>query len=408
MLTELEEISIAKRRLILRDSLAILSLTLATVAIFIVTLFLFRSFSQHRADLAQQAYEQGRDALNAHHPDEAIASLRAALSYAPGDSRDIQLLAQALGETGRPEQTEESYQYFMNLWDTQPGNGLINLQLARLAARRNDRSAAVNFFRAAVYGTWEGDGVARRAQVRLELAQYFIANHDLGSARLELLIAGGNAPDDYDRDMTLGSLLEQAQDPADASTYYQHALAAKPDDPPALEAAGRLAYQSGDFESAHRLLARALAAQGVTHTPADADDENLADNAARILELMPLPTQPVRERVERVLADRAIAAKRLDACSSQFSDAVELPSALQAMRSRWDGTEGTGNAAALLRDPPQQESAMQLVYDTEAQTAKLCGAPTGDDALLLRMATAPRAAIQPDAAKLVPITVPHD
>lgn len=408
MLTELQEASIAKRKLILRDSLAILSLTLATVVLFAITLFLFRSFSQHRADLAQQAYEQGRDALDAHHPDEAIAFLRTALSYAPEDRRDVQLLAQALGETGRPEQTEESYQYFMNLWETQPGNGPINLQLARLSAKRNERTAAVNFYRAAVYGTWEGDGVARRVQVRLELAQYFIANHDLASARLELLIAGGNAPDDFDRDMTLGNLLEQAQDPTDASTYYQHALAAKPDDPAALEAAGRLAYQSGDFESAHRLLARAFAEHEVTHAPAPPDDATLADNAERILELMPLPMLPARERVARILADRAIAARRLDSCSAQFSDAVELPSALQAMRSRWDGTEGTGNAAVLLRDPAQQESAMQLVYDTETQTSKLCGAPTGDDALLMRMSTAPHASARSDAAKLVPVTIPHD
>jgi hypothetical protein len=34
---------------------------------------------------------------------------------------------------------------------------------------------------------------------------------------------------------------------------------------------------------------------------------------------------------------------------------------------------------------------MQLVYDTEVETDKLCTAPTGDDALLLVLATSPHA-----------------
>jgi len=408
MLTELQEASIAKRRLILRDSLAILSLTLATAVIFAITLFLFRSFSAHRATLAQQAYQQGLAALQAHHPDDTVTALRAALSYAPGDLDYEQTLAEALGETGRPPQMEESYQYFMGLWEAKPGSGPINLALARLAAKRNDRAAAVNFYRAAIYGTWEGDGVARRADVRLELARYFIGNRDLAAARLELLIAGGNAPDDYSRDMSLGALLEQAQDATDASIFYQRAAAAKPSDPAALEAAGRLAYQSGDFESAHRLFARAFAEDEVTHAPAPADDTTLAADAGRILELMPLPSLPARERVDRILTDRAIAAKRFDACSARFAAPIPLPSDLQALKTRLAGPDGTANAAALLHDPAQQESAMQLVYDTEAQTAKLCGAPTGDDALLLRMAGVPRASTQSEAARLVPVTVPHD
>jgi hypothetical protein len=34
---------------------------------------------------------------------------------------------------------------------------------------------------------------------------------------------------------------------------------------------------------------------------------------------------------------------------------------------------------------------MNLVYDTEMQTSQICGAPTGDDALLLILAKSPRA-----------------
>jgi len=255
MLMELEADPIARRRLILRDSLAILSLTLITAALFAVTLFLFRSFSAHRADLAQRWAERGREALGAGKPDEAVTALRTALTYAQegtSSTRESELLlAEALGETGRLAESEESYQYFLSLWEAEPGNGAINLQLARLARKRNDKQSAVNFYRAAIYGTWEGDGAVRRGAVRLELAEYLIAQGDAAAARMELLIAGGNAPDDYGRDMQIGELLEQAQDANDALMYYQRAEKARRHDPAAkaaierLEAAAAAAAQSG-------------------------------------------------------------------------------------------------------------------------------------------------------------------
>ena len=240
MRTELYENSTEKRQLILRDSLSILSLLLGTVVLFLVTLFLFRSFMAHRAELAQRWSERGGAALQAGKPGEAIVDLRTALSYAPGTRAYELLLAEALGEAG---DTDVSYNYFLSLWDAEPGNGFVDLELARLAAKRNDRQGAVNCYRGAIYGTWEdGDGVTRRAETRLELARYLIAQRDFGPARVELLVAGGNAPDDYSRDMTIGGLLEQAQDPADAWNYYQKAAAARPGDATALQAAGRLEH----------------------------------------------------------------------------------------------------------------------------------------------------------------------
>jgi predicted Zn-dependent protease len=226
----------AKRRLILRDALTFLSLALITAILFAVTLFLFHSFEAHRQELARRWAARGQAALASGHPDQAIVALRTALSYAPGERSCELLLAQALGDAGR---TEEAYNYFLGLWDTQPGDGFINLCLARLAAKKNDMQAAINYYRAAIYGTWEGDGVIRRREVRLELSRYLIAHHDLSSARTELLIAGGNAPDDVGLALTLAQLLEQASAPYDALNYYQKVLAREPNNQHALEAAGR-------------------------------------------------------------------------------------------------------------------------------------------------------------------------
>ena len=53
--------------------------------------------------------------------------------------------------------------------------------------------------------------------------------------------------------------------------------------------------------------------------------------------------------------------------------------------------EATINPDALLHDTAEQDAVMRLVYDTETQTSQICGAPAGDDALLLMLAKSPKA-----------------
>jgi tetratricopeptide (TPR) repeat protein len=375
--------TLATRRLILRDSLAIFTLAATTVVLFAVTLLLFNSFSAHRQELARRWSDRGRDALQSGKPDEAIISLRTALSYAPGERAYELLLAQALGEAGH---TDESYNYFMGLWETEPGDGFTNLELARLAAKKQDPRTAVNYYRASLYGTWEGDGVVKRAAVRLELARYLIAIHNLPAARLELLVAGGNMADDPDRDAALADLLLQAGDPADASIYYQKALVFRPGDTVALEAAGRIAYQAGDFSTAHMFLARALRTKPMEARPEQAPTEIAAmeANAARVLDLTPSPGLPSKERVGRVLAIRDIAEKRFDACIAEVNPSSD--SALAQLGARWEGPDGHVTFKALTEDPDRQDPVQRLAYDTERETARLCGPATGDDAALALMA----------------------
>jgi len=379
-----------KRRLILRDSLTFLSLALITALLFAVTLVLFRSFAAHRQELAQRWAARGQAAIASGHPDQAIVALRTALSYAPGERSYELLLAQALGDAGH---TEESYNYFLGLWETQPGDGFINLRLARLAAKKNDLQVAVNYYRAAIYGTWEGDGVVRRHEVRLELSRYLIAHHDLSSARTELLVTGGNAPDDVGLALTLAPLLEQAGAPHDALNYYQKVFAREPNNQQALEAAGRLEYGFGHFEEAHRLLERAKHEHD-TSAPNQAwppDLQAMLDTSKQILSIEPSKKLPAKERVTCILNVCDLAKKRFDSCNARVSAASGLPSPLQALGARWMSKEATINRAALLNDTGEQDAVMKLVYDTEIQTSQICGAPTGDDAVLLMLAISPKA-----------------
>jgi tetratricopeptide (TPR) repeat protein len=382
--------SSTKRRLILRDALTFLGLMLITVVLFVITLFLFRSFAAHREELAQRWSARGQAAISSGHPDEAIVALRTALSYAPGDRSYERLLAQALGDAGH---TEESYNYFLGLWETQPGDGIINLRLARLAAKKNDMQAAINYYRASIYGTWEGDGTVRRRDVRLELSRYLLAHHNLSSARTELLIAGGNAPDDVDLARTVAPLLEQTGDPNNALVYYQKVLAREPENGDALEAAGRLEYGFGRFDKAHALLERVVRRHAGENTGAAMSPAVVAmlDNSARVLALEPSKKLPPAERAERILRARDLAKKRFESCNTQIAAASGLSAPLQTLGQRWTSKEATVNRAALLNDSAEEDAIMTLVYDTEIQTNQICGAPAGDDAMLLLLAKSPKA-----------------
>jgi Tfp pilus assembly protein PilF len=388
MTVETDEFTSARRRLMLRDAVTFLGLTLLTAVLFAITLFLFRSYTTHRAELAQRWSERGRVAISQGQPEQAIVALRTALTYAPDERSYELLLAQALEDAGH---LDEAYNYFLGLWETEPGSGFINLRLARLAAQKKDAQAAINYYHAAIYGTWEGDGPVRRREVRLELAHYLIANHDDNGARSELLVAGGNNPNDVDVELMLADLLQQANDPQDALNYYRKVLAQEPKNVTALAAAGRMDYEAGSFEESSRLLREAANEQsrtGAREGDSPASVATMLGNSERIVSMMPAEKLPVGERAERTLRMREVAKRRFDSCV-QVSAARGPVSWFQNLVTRWASKDASLSREALLRDPSAQDATIQLVFDTEVETSQICGAPDGDDALLLLMAKAP-------------------
>jgi tetratricopeptide (TPR) repeat protein len=369
-----------RRQLLIHDSAAFLILTAITGVLFAVTLLLFRSFSSHRADLAVEAGDAGQAALAQHRPHDAIASLREALSYAP-NQRDYQfLLAQALGEDGR---IEEANNYFLNLRESQPGDGFINLQLARLARQRAQKQQAIDFYRASIYGDWKGEGDVHRRAVRLELANYLIDQKDMPEAQSELAIAASNARSTTDAtlDMTFADAFVQAGDNADALRLYQKAMVDSPSNPVPYEKAGRIAYRQGDFAHAAEWLERALReSAGNPGSAADpeGDTATLQKNSERLLALAPASATTRAERVSRELHNRALAKQRFDACLKQSTT-------MQSLAARWPAAMKT-TRIALLGDRKTEADLNQLISDTEILAAQNCGAPKGEDALLLLLA----------------------
>lgn len=398
-----------KGGLILRDSVVFLVLCCATVALFSTTLVLFRSFERHREDLGKQWSQRGRMALQQGRPLEAVSALRTALSYKPNERADQLMLAQALAAAGR---TEEADSYFLNLREARPGDGFVNLQLARLARKQGDASQATEYYRASIFGNWEGDGSTRRREVRLELADYLVQRGDLAAARAELLIAAGNAPEDANNAEVFGDRLAAAGDPSDALQLYKQALQGNPHNATVLAKAGRLTYVLGDYPEADRLLTNALerGGRGTLNGKDRAAASALEEAARRMPQLLLSRELPAVERTEHLLSASGIAQRRLTSCSAQVEaprvqpastnpgtqTPVNSPSpSLQGLRAQWTALAKQLNRRALQKDAALQDQVMQLVDDTETRTAAVCGPPAGDDALLLEFASPNRRFAQP-------------
>jgi hypothetical protein len=62
---------------------------------------------------------------------------------------------------------------------------------------------------------------------------------------------------------------------------------------------------------------------------------------------------------------------------------------MTALGNRWESARPHLTVAALVDNAQLEQATMQLVYDTEQVTERVCGEPTGEDAALLRIAASP-------------------
>jgi tetratricopeptide (TPR) repeat protein len=420
---------IERRRLMLADSLSLVTLFAVTALLAVLTNYLYQSYSFHQVELANRWLQRGEQALRDGKPQAAIDALSSALAYSPSQRSTEIKLAEALASAGR---IQEATVYFNALLESQQGSGLINLQLARLAARQGNTSQAIEDYQRAIYGNWEGDGYVRRRDVRFELINYLISHQMLDQARSELLVAAGNAPeDDISVQLEIARTMEKAQDPGDALHIYKAVLHRHPTLQEALDGAGRTAFELGRYLEAKRYLARALESSSVDReqTAALAEDRDMLSEATRLLQLYPSSRLSSRERNTRILTDRKLAMARLAECTqekasapaktsevasapapkggsnplqslaSRFSRQTAKPTAnqpaappadpLQALTARWQQPPAKLTLAHLEDDPELAQTQIQLIYDTELVTQQVCGTPAGDDALLLKIAQFP-------------------
>lgn len=452
-----------RRRLIFQDSLSLMILVLISIAIGVVTFFFFGSFQQHRSVLEKRWYARGQEALANGHPAEAVPAFRSALTLSAANPSYEMSLAQALAASGH---TQEAYAYFSSLRDAEPGDGFLNLQLARLEVRRDNAARAIAFYQAALNGLWYGEGTARRLQIRLELAKYLLTLGKPNEAQGQLLAAEGNSLDQPRAILDIANLLALAADPSDSWTAYRrvekHPGATPNQVLQALEGEAKVATSMGQYKRATQSLDRYAAKARQNPTAATRDEKQSIQqqklHLQQLLQLIPFYALPPRQRYERLLRSAAIAHRRYDSCLAQLQtekatgetgvNATVSASSVQnqsspdttdkddadssnpnkshskldlfakslsrfglsrktnrqpviapptgsdnsadfsALGARWPELQHL-KPANLAGNAPLEQTLTNWTNEVEIVTAKLCGPPTGNDALLLQLAQTP-------------------
>jgi tetratricopeptide (TPR) repeat protein len=369
-------------RFTMREPLLVLMLAVLAFLFFAVTHAYTAAYDNRRAELGAEWYGRGLRDLQAGRSGAAVDEFRTALLYAPGNWDYRVRLAEALG-VGK--HTTEALGYYRSLWQNNPSDGAVNLELARLAVKSGDRQGAERYFNGAIFGTWKADAAANRREALFEMIDFYLAHNDFGSADSQLMVLASNLPSDSQLHAEVAERFERANDPAHALEQFGQALAQDRDNIDALRGAAAAASRLADDRDARMFLER------IVHlVPSDNDAHQRLDTIKELQALDPfLPRIGAAERARRVLRGFQLAGDRLTACGNQlhldFSSPDDHP--LAALYKRWTELKPSVKQVQLQRDADLTEQIIDLVFQLEKQTNRFCGAPApGPDLALLTLA----------------------
>ncbi|HEX3748128.1 MAG TPA: tetratricopeptide repeat protein [Bryobacteraceae bacterium] len=358
-----------------REPVIIAVLSVGAMLCFAAVSGLSGMYHGREQSLGVEWFNRGSEDLKAGRYAPAVEEFRTALLYSR-DNYIYQLsLAEALKGLGR---TDAASAYFMNLWDREPENGVVNLELARIAANGGQPNQALRYYHNAIYATWPDEATASRREARLELIHYLLTIHNRAQARSELIALEANL-DDPAVQTQVGALFLQAQDYADALNAFRQGLKASKKNPAALAGAGKAAFQLTQYRTAAQYLRSAA-----TLDSGDKDLASLLETSELVLNMNPFQHDiPAGERYQIVMKAFAAAGDRLKSCPA-LSTAPAPATATQNLSDDWAKMKPQMTERGLRRDPDLVENSMDLVFEIERQAAAACGTPTPmDNALLL-------------------------
>jgi tetratricopeptide (TPR) repeat protein len=346
-------------------------LTLAvvgTIPAFAFTHSLVQHSRDRREQLAVDWARQGEQDLRAGRAAQAADEFRTAQQYARDRGEYRLQLAQALIAANR---FVEAQAQLLTIWNQTPGDGVVNRELGRIAARDEDVANALRYYHAAIDGAWSGDAAEERRRTRTELAEFLLQRHATTQAHAELIALVGDLPPDPAAMTDAAALLLKADAGAQAMPLLQKALALDPRNPRALRLAGEAAFDLGDYPTARSDLEAAVA-----EAPLDARGEQLLDVSTRVLALDPFARRiSSRERLRRIVRIYGVARAELERCPA---------GAQPDLQSQMDTLEPKMTEHDLARDPDLVDQAIALVTNVEASTQAACG-PAQGDALALQL-----------------------
>ena len=363
-------------RVLNREILLLIALALGAVGVFVFTRSMAAKEQQMDARMAAIWYAKAGRQLSSGQVEEAIDSFRKATTDALGDRTYTLALANALVAGSHDAEAEQT---LLRLRESDPEDAEINLQLAKLAARRGEVDDTVHYYQNALYGRWAGSGVDERIrQLRIELIHFLLMHQRRNIALSELLILETDLPQSTAAHLQAAQLFLQAGDAQHALKNYDEAIALDKNNVDALTEAGETAFRLGDYQQADRYLKSALELR------ADAQNtRQLLAVTEMVLSDDPLePHLTKGERHRRLLLGFEQARQRLETCLGQTPDS-QGSAELAPLKEQALALESKLRS----NSPPDSEltrSGAELVYKIEQAASARCGEAQGlDQALLL-------------------------
>ena len=335
---------------------------------------LSRLYRAQRESLGSRWFSRGVADLQAKKFNSAVTEFRAALLYSR-DNYSYQLnLAEAL--LGM-KHTGEASAYLLNLWDREPENGLVNLELARITSQQKRTDDAIRYYHNAVYAVWTNDEEGTRLGARLELIELLLRIGATTQAQSELIALAENAGDDPAQQRQIGDLFLRAQDYEHALTAYHVSLRSSPHNAAAMAGAGHAALELGRYPLAQRYLQEA-----VKENPGDTESAERLKTVQMVVRMDPFRRQiSAAERGRAVVTAFEVAGQRLKSCP-----VPRAPGSGPTLSDDWASLKPKVTETTLRRDADLVESAMDTVFRIERETSIQCGMPGGPDLALLLIA----------------------
>ena len=369
---------LSRVRLYLRQRpVMLVLLTALTVVFFVFVAALSRAYKDQQTALGSRWFQRGVTDLNGKRYQAAITDFRAALLYSR-DNYTYQLhLAEALLGMNR---RAEASAYLLNLWDRQPEDGLVNLELARIAAQKGQLQQAIRHYHDAVYAVWPSQQEIQRRDARLELIELLLRNNAKAQAQAELIGLSESADEDPAQLNLLGDLFMRAQDYEHAVAEYRTSLKADAHNAKTLAGAGYAAYELQQYSLAEHYLQDAI-----KRDPNDKESAERLKTTEMVLRMDPYQRQISQTERDRLVMEAfTTAGQRLQHCAVPSGDGVG-GSAVQGgtLSDEWSALKPQITPRGLQRSSGVADQAMDLVFRIERQTSLSCGAPSGPDLALL-------------------------
>jgi tetratricopeptide (TPR) repeat protein len=345
------------------------------IPFFTTTGVIVRLFHVKQASIAAAWEKAGNINLQTGHAQAAIEDFRNALLYVPTDDKLQLELAEALAAQG---QIDEAENYLFTLRAGDPENSMIDLQLARISARRSDINAAVNFYHDAAFGQWPGNSHANRVATRKELIELLLSHDRRDQARAEALSLAADNPADPDtRDAAAGYLAETA-DYQSALSEYRHVLSIAPNNIDALVGAGNAALALYQHSQAEKYLTRAI-----QHGSKTADIVGKRDLAAAATELDPFNSSlSERERQVRAIEIFQAAEQHAKACfPALLTGAPAMPNNLKPLADERAALPAKLTLSVIHSHPDYASQALSWAFAVEQAIPAQCAGTLADRAI---------------------------